>query len=81
MLCCTIPLHPILYSLFVYRVVESKNGNYSVGNTVISNFGWISHTVSDGTRKLGDRKVPIMKLDPTVHTSPSTALGVLGMPG
>lgn len=56
------------------RVVESKNEEYSVGDLVLGQFGWTSHTISDGKGKS-------VKLDPAVHSSPSTALGVLGMPG
>lgn len=62
------------------RVVESKNEKYSVGDLVLANFGWRSHTITDGKDKLGD-PWPSVKLDTAVHSSPSTALGVLGMPG
>lgn len=62
------------------RVVESKNEGYSVGDLVLGNFGWTSRTISDGKDKLGN-PWPLVKLDPTLHSSPSTALGVLGMPG
>lgn len=67
--------------LFMNRVVESKNDKYSVGDVVVSNFGWVTHAISDGIQVWGDKKAPVLKLDPAIHKSPSTALGILGMPG
>lgn len=56
----------------VAEVVESRNPEYSVGDTVLGPFGWASGAVSDGTlvRKVDADAAPL-----------STALGVLGMPG
>ena len=61
--------------------MESRNDKYSPGDLVVSNFGWVTHTISDGFQRWGDKDGPVLKLDPAVHSSPSTALGVLGMPG
>src|SRR3546814_1751211 len=45
---------------------------FAVGDHVAAYLGWVSHAISDGTGlvKLDERFAP-----------PSTALGVLGMPG
>ena len=61
--------------MHVHRVIESKNKDYSVGDVVIANLCWSSHTICNGDTK-GLRKV-----DPKLDISPSTALGILGMPG
>ena len=63
-----------------HRVLESKNADYSVGDLVLGYFGWTTHTISDGKIKPG-QEIGVVKLDPAIYTSPSTALGVLGMPG
>ena len=61
-------------------MIESENADYSVGDLVVGLFGWATHTISDGKVKPG-MPYEAIKLDPAIHTSPSTALGVLGMPG
>ena len=58
-------------------MLESKNADYSVGDIVVGSFGWTTHSISDGKVILFE----VIKLDPAIHTSTSTALGVLGMPG
>ena len=63
-----------------HRVLESKNADYSVGDMVQGMFGWATHAISDGKVKPG-LPYEAIKLDPAIHTSTSTALGVLGMPG
>ena len=60
-----------------HRVLESKNADYSVGDIVVGSFGWTTHTISD----VKANQFKVIKLDPAIHTSTSTALGVLGMPG
>ena len=59
------------------RVIESKNADFAVGDLVFAKYGWQTHTVTDGK----DEAVRLSKIDPTIPLSPSTALGVLGMPG
>ena len=59
------------------RVIESKNADFAVGDMVVANYGWQTHTVTDGK----DVMAKLSKIDPTIPLSPSTALGVLGMPG
>lgn len=55
----------------VSEVVESRSRDLAVGEVVVGETGWQAYSISDGS---GLRRV--------VETSPpSTALGVLGMPG
>ena len=58
-----------------YRIIESKNAGFQEGDYVIANFGWRTHTISNGEN--------VRKLDRNIFTDQklSTALGVLGMPG
>jgi len=56
----------------VSRVVQSRHPGWTEGDLVLAYSGWQQSSVSDGT---GLRRV-----DSRI-TSPSTALGVLGMPG
>ena len=56
----------------VGRVVASKHERFGEGDWVLSMLGWRESGVADGDR--------LRKLDPGV-APPSTALGVLGMPG
>jgi NADPH-dependent curcumin reductase CurA len=56
----------------VGRVVESNHDGFTAGDWVLSMLGW-----RDGGIAPGDR---LRKLDPSI-APPSTALGVLGMPG
>ena len=55
----------------VGKVVESKNDKFAVGDTVSGLWGWQEFAVSDGS--------DIRKVIPDLP--PSSALGVLGMPG
>ncbi|XP_043953691.1 prostaglandin reductase 1-like [Gambusia affinis] len=59
----------------VAKVVQSKNPAFPVGSHVVSNSGWRSHSVSDGTDL-----TPIMADWPS-DVSLSLALGTIGMPG
>ena len=56
----------------VGRVVESRDDAFTPGDWVLSQLGWREQGVVAGKR--------LRKLDPTM-APPSTALGVLGMPG
>jgi NADPH-dependent curcumin reductase CurA len=53
-------------------VEESRSTDWAVGDVVLSYSGWQTHAITDGRG--------LRRLDPTV-VPPSTALGVLGMPG
>jgi NADPH-dependent curcumin reductase CurA len=55
----------------VGRVIESKAKGFAVGDTVTGITGWASHACLP--------EAALRKLDPSLP--PSTALGVLGMPG
>ena len=59
------------------RVLESKNKDYAVGDLVVGNLGWRTHTVTDGK----DKDYRVHKLDSSIPLRASTALGILGMPG
>jgi NADPH-dependent curcumin reductase CurA len=56
----------------VSQVVASNNPSFAVGDLVMGYTGWQTHAISDGKG--------LRKLDPKL-APPSTALGVLGMPG
>jgi len=56
----------------VGEVVESKNPNFHRGDVVAGFWGWREYAISDGAG--------LQKLDTSI-APPSTALGVLGMPG
>lgn len=56
----------------VSRVERSRNPKFEEGDLVVGTTGWQSHSISDGSQL-----VPV----PKGLSSPSLALGVLGMPG
>jgi NADPH-dependent curcumin reductase CurA len=56
----------------VGRVVESRDDGFAAGDWVLSQLGWCEQGVVAAKR--------LRKIDPTI-APPSTALGVLGMPG
>ena len=67
----------VLY-LIHCRVTESKCGDFAVGELIVARIGWQTHTVA--TAALLKEKW-MLKIDPSLPFSPSTAVGVLGMPG
>ncbi len=64
--------------LFCCRVTESKHKDYAVGDLVVGDFGWRTHSISDGSPS---PMFPVRKIDPSISLSTSTSLGILGMPG
>ena len=64
----------VFLTSFYYRVTESKNKDFAVGDYVVNSAGWVDRAIvtSEGTTKLPD-VIPADK-----H---SLGLGVLGMPG
>ena len=60
-----------------HRVTESKHKDFAVGDLVVGRLGWKTHSVSSGV----ERNAPVRKIDPSLSLSPSTTLGILGMPG
>lgn len=65
-----------LCNIDIHRVIVSKNEGFAVGDLVLSRFGWVTHTVCgpEAAKSIG-------KLNPSIPLSPSTSLGILGMPG
>ncbi|VEN52619.1 unnamed protein product [Callosobruchus maculatus] len=64
----------------VARILESKNDKFPVGKHVVGEFGWRTHTISNG--KPSPTGVPQAWVLPDFGDLPvSLALGVLGMPG
>ncbi len=63
----------------IFRVIESKHTNHPVGQLVLLNCGWRTHTILDANAK----PPPINKLTPELggDLSPSLGLGIVGMPG
>lgn len=59
-----------------YRVIETKNAGYAVGDLVTGNFGWVTLTICKA-----EDLTSVRKLDSNLPVSPSTALGILGMTG
>ena len=62
-----------------YRVIESKNKDYAVGDLVQGYFGWKTHSICNGSSE--GHPLGLTKVDPTREISPSTSVGILGMPG
>ena len=67
-----VPVGGVMVGGTVVQVEESRHPDWQVGDWALSYSGWQTHAVSDGTG--------LRRLDPSV-APPSTALGVLGMPG
>ena len=60
------------------RVIESKCGDFAVGELIVARIGWQTHTVANAALM---KEKWMLKIDPSLPFSPSTAVGVLGMPG
>ncbi|WP_432354498.1 NADP-dependent oxidoreductase [Sporosarcina sp. A2] len=65
-------LHEVLTGRSVGKVVESKNKNFEIGDTVFERLGWQDYSVSNGKNT--------KKIDIDIAPA-STYLGVLGVPG
>jgi prostaglandin reductase 1 len=64
----------------VAKVTESKNPKFPVGKYIVGEFGWRTHTISNGQPL--PNGVPVAWLVPDLEGLPqSLPLGVLGMPG
>ena len=67
-----------MYCVFTYRVIQSKNKDFSVGDLVVGMLGWRTHTIVTADKEFS----LIQKLDPALYKDrESTALGVLGLTG
>jgi len=74
-----IPLQSTMVGTQVARITESKNSKFPVGKYVMGQFGWRTHTVSNG--EPSPTNVPVLVI-PDLEDSPlSLAIGVLGPPG
>ncbi|HEX8634149.1 MAG TPA: NADP-dependent oxidoreductase [Pyrinomonadaceae bacterium] len=61
----------------ISEVVESRSGNFQVGDIVAGRLGWELYAVAKGD---GATAAPLTKVDPALAPI-TTALGLLGMPG
>ena len=66
------PINGVMGGETIAEVILSNHSDYAEGDLVLSRSGWRTHEVSDGSG--------LTKLDPKL-APPTTALGVLGMPG
>ena len=75
---------------FTFRITESKNPDYKVGEVVVAMFGWRTHTIVGESvlthtivgESVVQSSTPIIRrVDPSISLSTSTAVGILGMPG
>eukprot|EP00731_Ephydatia_muelleri_P016525 Em0009g949a len=64
----------------VAKVTESKNPGYAVGDVIVTNVGWRTHTIL-GESFFQQSMPKIRKVDPSINLPSSTAVGILGMPG
>jgi len=64
----------------VAKVIESKNEKYPVDQYIVGEFGWRSHTISEGKKSALGFPAPWHIPDPE-DLPLSLSLGVLGMPG
>lgn len=58
-----------------FRVVQSRNPHYPVGSYVVSNCGWRTHCLSDGS------DLRMIHADWPKDLPMSLVLGIVGMPG
>ncbi|MGB0631945.1 MAG: NADP-dependent oxidoreductase [Alphaproteobacteria bacterium] len=68
-----VPVGDVMRAIAVGDIVESRNPDYAVGETVSGVFGWQHYAVSDGSN--------VMRRHVEKDPSPSLALGVLGLNG
>ena len=67
-----VPLGGVMECQAVGQVEASRDGRFREGDWVLGGFGWQTHSVRPGAA--------LIAIDPA-EAPPSTALGVLGMPG
>ncbi|KAK4885640.1 hypothetical protein RN001_001911 [Aquatica leii] len=73
---CQIKLNSVPKATQLAKIIESRNKNFLVGQYVIGNFGWQTHTVVD--LKTHEEVYLIPEIDNVPQTF---SLGVLGIPG
>ena len=68
-----------MYDIIIFfRIVESKNPDYAVGDYITAMFGWRTHTIAAADKL---KALRVTKINPALSQPKSTAIGVLGMPG
>ncbi len=67
-----VALNQVMVGGTVARVQQSNHTDFAAGDLVVSNSGWQDYAISDGCG--------LFRVDANI-AQPSTALGVLGMPG
>ncbi|KAJ8927307.1 hypothetical protein NQ314_020243 [Rhamnusium bicolor] len=74
-----LPLGTTFIGSQVAKILESKNSNFPVDKYVVGQFGWRTHTISDGKPVAGFSGAYLL---PDFGDQPlSYSLGILGMPG
>jgi len=78
-----IPIGGPMVGAQVAKVLESKHSEYKVGDMIVGDFGWRTHTVCDPDKVMspfGHKSKPY-HLPEMKGIPPSFGVGVLGMPG
>ena len=71
----------VTFNLLKYRVIESKNEDYKVGDNIVAYLGWRTHTIvnpADATKELMS---DLIRLPDFNGLPASLGLGAVGMPG
>lgn len=74
-----LPLNTVMTGGQVAKVLQSRNKHFQIGQFVVGQFGWRSHTISDGKTSREGFPAPFPVDFGALPVS--YALGVLGMPG
>ncbi|CAG9772699.1 unnamed protein product [Ceutorhynchus assimilis] len=75
----TLSLDTTMIGSQVAKIIESRNPKYPVGKYIVGQFGWRTHTITDGASAAGSG--PLIVLPDLGDLPLSLGLGVLGMPG
>ncbi|KAF6211402.1 hypothetical protein GE061_011914 [Apolygus lucorum] len=78
-----VPTGGTMFGTQVAKVTKSKHPGYKEGDLVVGHLGWASHSVvnPDQVKSFGGEVAKPYILPDLGGVSPSTGLGVLGMPG
>lgn len=75
-----LPLNVTMTGTQVAKIIQSRNNQFQIGQFIVGQFGWRTHTISDG--KSGrDGFLPPYLLPEFGNLPLSYALGILGQPG
>ncbi|CAG9856011.1 unnamed protein product [Phyllotreta striolata] len=75
----SLPVGSTMIGTQIAIIIESKNPNFPVGKYVLGDFGWRTHTISNG--KLENEKIPQHILPQHDNIPLSYHLGILGLVG